>query len=83
MYYLRTKVECLWLGCTLHISFYFNGKCWNEANITLTSSMTFHRMQHLFICYTLDVMHCKMNLAKNFLKTICGKEDIVKVRRDL
>jgi hypothetical protein len=24
-----------------------------------------------------------MNLAKNFLKTISGKKDIVKVRRDL
>jgi hypothetical protein len=28
-------------------------------------------------------MHYKMNLAKNFLKTITGKKDIVKVRRDL
>lgn len=28
-------------------------------------------------------MHCKMNLAKNFLKTIPGKKDTVKVRRDL
>ncbi len=28
-------------------------------------------------------MHCEMNLAKNFLKTITGKKDTVKVRRDL
>lgn len=28
-------------------------------------------------------MHCEMNLAKNFLKTISGKKDSVKVRRDL
>jgi len=28
-------------------------------------------------------MHYEMNLAKNFLKTIMGKKDIVKVRRDL
>jgi hypothetical protein len=39
--------------------------------------------QHLLIRYTLDVMHYEMNLAKNFLKTICGKKDTVKVRRDL
>jgi hypothetical protein len=39
--------------------------------------------QKLLIRYTLDVMHCEMNLAKNFLKTITGKKDIVKVRRDL
>jgi hypothetical protein len=29
------------------------------------------------------VMHCEMNIAKNFLKTITGKKDTVKVRRDL
>jgi hypothetical protein len=28
-------------------------------------------------------MHCEMNLAKNFLKTMTGKKDTVKVRRDL
>jgi hypothetical protein len=28
-------------------------------------------------------MHCELNLAKNFLKTITGKKDTVKVRRDL
>jgi hypothetical protein len=28
-------------------------------------------------------MHCEMNLAKKFLKTITGKKDILKVRRDL
>ena len=28
-------------------------------------------------------MHCEMNLAKNFLKTLAGKKDSVKVRRDL
>jgi hypothetical protein len=28
-------------------------------------------------------MHCELNLAKNFLKTIAGKKDTVKVRRDL
>jgi hypothetical protein len=83
MYYLRTTAECLWLGYTLYISFYFNGKCWNEGNITLTSSIIFHRMQHLFMRYTLDVMHYEMNLAKNFLKTICRNKDTVKVRRDL
>jgi hypothetical protein len=40
-------------------------------------------MQHLLILYTLDIMHCEMNLAKNFLKTIIGVKDIVKVKRDL
>jgi hypothetical protein len=40
-------------------------------------------MQHLLIRYTLDVMHCEMNLAKNFLKTIISVKDTVKVRRDL
>jgi hypothetical protein len=28
-------------------------------------------------------MHCEMNLAKNFLKTIIGLKDTVKVRRDI
>lgn len=28
-------------------------------------------------------MHCEMNLAKNFLKTIVGTKDSVKVRRDM
>jgi hypothetical protein len=37
----------------------------------------------LLIRYTLDAMHCKMNLAKNFLKTIVGTKDTIKVRRDL
>jgi hypothetical protein len=40
-------------------------------------------MQDLLIRYTLDVMHCEMNLAKNVLKTITGLKDTVKVRRDL
>jgi cAMP phosphodiesterase len=40
-------------------------------------------LQKLLIRYTLDVMHCKMNIAKNFLKTITGIKDTVKVRRDL
>jgi hypothetical protein len=40
-------------------------------------------LQKLLIRYTLDVMHCEMNLAKNFLKTISGKKDTVKVRKDL
>jgi hypothetical protein len=39
--------------------------------------------QHLLVRWTLDVMHCKMNLAKNFLKTIIGKKDNVKARWDL
>ena len=39
--------------------------------------------QKLLIRYTLDVMHCELNLSKNFLKTITGKKDSVKVRRDL
>jgi hypothetical protein len=43
----------------------------------------FHSIQRLLIQYTLDVMHCEMNLAKNFLKTITGKKDTVKVKRDL
>jgi hypothetical protein len=34
----------------------------------------------LLIRYTLDAMHCEMNLAKNFLKTIVGTKDTVKVR---
>jgi hypothetical protein len=40
-------------------------------------------LQHLLVRWTLDVMHCEMNIAKNFLKTITGKKDTVKVRRDL
>jgi hypothetical protein len=40
-------------------------------------------MQKLLIRYTLDAMHCEMNLAKNFLKTMVGIKDTVKVRRDL
>jgi hypothetical protein len=44
---------------------------------------TLLEMQMLLICYTLDAMHCEMNLAKNFLKTIVGMKDTVKVRRDL
>jgi hypothetical protein len=31
----------------------------------------------------LDAMHCEMNRAKNFLKTIVGTKDTVKVRRDM
>jgi hypothetical protein len=37
-------------------------------------------VQYLLIRNTLDVMHCEMNLAKNFLKTITGKKDTIKVR---
>jgi hypothetical protein len=37
----------------------------------------------LLIRYTLDAMHCEMNLAKNFLKTIVGTKDTIKVRQDL
>jgi hypothetical protein len=40
-------------------------------------------MQKLLIRYTLDAMHCEMNLVKNFLKTILEMKDTVKVRRDL
>jgi hypothetical protein len=40
-------------------------------------------LQFLLIRYTLDTMHCEMNLAKNFLKTIIGIKDTIKVRRDL
>jgi hypothetical protein len=28
-------------------------------------------------------MHCEMNLAKNFMKTITGMKDTIRVRRDL
>jgi hypothetical protein len=45
--------------------------------------MYFACVQYLLIRNTLDVMHYEMNLAKNFLKTITGKKDTVKVRRDL
>ena len=41
------------------------------------------RCQDLLIRYTLDVMHCELNLSKNILKTITGHKDTVKVRRDL
>jgi hypothetical protein len=44
---------------------------------------TLLEMQMLLIRYMLDAMHCEMNLAKNFLKTIVGSKDTVKVRRDL
>jgi hypothetical protein len=37
-------------------------------------------LQKLLIWYTLDVMHCEMNLAKNFLKTISGIKDTVKAK---
>jgi hypothetical protein len=37
----------------------------------------------LLIRYTLDAIHCEMNLAKNFLKTMVEIKDTVKVRRDL
>ena len=37
----------------------------------------------LLIRNTLEVMHCELNLAKNILKTITGKKDSVRVRRDL
>jgi hypothetical protein len=40
-------------------------------------------LQHLLVRWTLDVMHCEMNIAKNFLKTITGKKDTDKVHRDL
>jgi hypothetical protein len=40
-------------------------------------------VQDLLIHYTLDVMHCEMNLTNKFLKTIMEKNDTVKVRRDL
>ena len=40
-------------------------------------------MQKLLIRYTLDAMYCDMNLAKNFLKTIVGMKDTIKVRQDL
>jgi hypothetical protein len=39
--------------------------------------------QDLLIRYTLDVMHCEQNVAKNILKTVTGLKDTVKVRRDL
>jgi hypothetical protein len=32
--------------------------------------------------YTLDVMHCEMNLAKNFLKIISGTKDNMKVEQE-
>ena len=40
-------------------------------------------MQDLLIRYTLDVMHCEQNVAKNILKIVTGLKDTVKVRRDL
>jgi hypothetical protein len=40
-------------------------------------------LQDLLIRYMLDPMHCEMNLAKNFLKTLVGMKDTVKVRRDV
>ena len=40
-------------------------------------------VQDLLIRYTLDVMHCEQNVAKNILKTVIGLKDTVKVRRDL
>ena len=45
--------------------------------------LKFITMQDLLIRYTLDVMHCEQNLAKNILKTVTGLKDTVKVRRDL
>jgi hypothetical protein len=39
-------------------------------------------VQDLLIRYTLDAMHCEMNLAKNYQKTKVGTKDTVKVRRD-
>ena len=51
-----------------------------STRFVTTSDVNF---QDLFIRHLLDVMHCEMNLAKNFLKTITGKKDTLKVRRDL
>ena len=45
--------------------------------------MKFITMQVVLIRYTLDVMHCKQNVAKNILKTVTGLKDMVKVRRDM
>lgn len=39
--------------------------------------------QDLLIRWTLDVMHCEMNFAKNILKTITSEKDNIKVRFDL
>ena len=47
------------------------------------ANLKFMDMQDLLIRYTLDVMHCEQNVAKNILKTVTGEKDTVKVRRDL
>jgi hypothetical protein len=49
----------------------------------LSTDMYLACVQYLLIRNMLDVIHCAMNLAKNFLKTIMEKKDTVKVRRDL
>jgi hypothetical protein len=38
---------------------------------------------YLLIRWTLDVMHCEMNFAKNILKTITSEKVNIKVRHDL
>ena len=40
-------------------------------------------MQELLIRYTLDVMHCEQNVAKNILKTVTSHKNTVKVRQNL
>jgi hypothetical protein len=57
----------------------------NSTSITVNLKQVLAglKIQELLIWYTLDAMHCEMNLAKNFLKTIVGTKDIVKVRRDM
>ena len=40
-------------------------------------------MQDILIPYTLDVMHCEQNFAKNILKTMTGQKRTVKIRQDL
>ena len=51
---------------------------WNCLLVFANSNKTW--VQYLLIWNILDVMHYEMNLAKNFLKTITGKKDTMKVR---
>jgi len=42
---------------------------------TMYSSFLYTRcVLDLLICYTLDIIHCKINLIKKFLKAITGKK---------
>ena len=51
--------------------------------VRVENFLRFIAMRDLLIQYMLDFMHCKLNVAKNIVKTVTGLKDPVKVRQDL